>query len=133
MLQVCGKSQQQQDAGPQQEQPPPYQYTLQLLVPPGQLELRRRLITAMYSSSPDLSDLEAQQLLQLAALAECYGVGKVVAAVGSHFKLEGMSLQTAAGLLGLPEACFASEAFSKVQQAAADKLQQEPCIPRTAG
>jgi hypothetical protein len=118
-LQAGGQKQQ------QDQQPPPNQYSLQLLVPPGQLELGRRLITAMYSSSPDLSDLEAPQLMQLAALAECYGVSKVVAAVGSHFQLETMSLHTAAALLGLPDACFASEAFSKVQQAAADKLQQE--------
>jgi hypothetical protein len=124
LLQAQGPDHQQQQ---QQQQPPspPYQYRLQLLVPPGQLELGRRLITAMYSSSPDLSDLEAPQLMQLLQLAECYGVGKVVAAVGSHFNLEAMSLQTAAALLGTPDACIASEAFSKVRQAAADKLQQE--------
>jgi hypothetical protein len=112
----------------EEEQPSPYQYSLQLLVPPGQLELGRRLITAMYSSSPDLSDLEAPQLMQLVTLAECYGVGKVVecAAAQLHkLTVKSMPLDIAASVFDLPEACLALEAVRPVQQAAADKLQQE--------
>jgi hypothetical protein len=105
-----------------------YQHSLQLLVPPGQLELGRRLITAMYSSSPDLSDLEAPQLMQLAALAECYGVGKVVAAAAAQLNkmaVASMSLDIAAAVFQLPEACLSLEAFEPALKAAADKLQQE--------
>jgi hypothetical protein len=121
------QQQEQQQQQPDQ-QPPPYQYSLQLLVPPGQLELGRRLITAMYSSSPDLSDLEAPQLMQLVALAECYGVGKVVecAAAQLHkLTVQSMPFNIAASVFELPEACLQLEPVKKVQQAAADKLQQE--------
>jgi hypothetical protein len=105
-----------------------YQYSLQLSVPPGQLELGRRLITAMYSSSPNLSDLEAPQLMQLAALAECYGVGKVVTAAADQLhqiSMDAMPLNIAAAVFELPEACLALPAFEMVCQTAADKLQQE--------
>jgi hypothetical protein len=81
-----------------------YQYSLQLLVPPGQLELGRRLITAMYSSSPNLSDLEAPQLMQLMTLADCYGVGKVVAAAADQLHkltVDSMPLATAAAVFEL--------------------------------
>jgi hypothetical protein len=105
-----------------------YQYRLQLLVPPGQLELGRRLITAMYSSSPDLSDLEGTQLLQLVALAECYEVNKVITAVAAQLRqltVDTMSLGTAVAVLQLPEACLGLKAFQRVQETAADKLQQD--------
>jgi hypothetical protein len=121
------KPRQQKDKkGKQQEHP--YQYSLQLLVPPGQLELGQRLITAMYSSSPDLSDLEAPQLMQLVQLAECYGVGKVVTTAAAQLhklSVETMPLGTAAAVFELPEACLGLEAFSSVQKTAGDKLQQE--------
>jgi hypothetical protein len=112
----------------EQPQPQPYQYSLQLLVPPGQLELGRRLITAMYSSSPDLSDLEAPQLMALVALAECYGVGKVVTAAAAQLhrlNIDTMPLETAAAVFELPEACLGLPAFMPVQQTAASKLQQQ--------
>jgi hypothetical protein len=82
----------------------------------------------MYSSSPDLSDLEAPQLMQLVTLAESYGVGKVVAdAAKQLYKLskDSMPLDLAASVFELPEACLELKAIKKVQQAAADKLQQE--------
>jgi len=106
----------------------PYQYSLQLLVPPGQLELGRRLITAMYSSSPDLSDLEVPQLLQLVALAECYGIGKGVTAVAAQLQkltVQTMPLETAAAVFELPDACLALDAFQQVLETAADVLQQQ--------
>jgi hypothetical protein len=117
-----------QARGKQQQQQQSYQYSLQLLVPPGQLELGRRLIFVMYSSSPDLSDLDAPQLMQLLALAECYGVGKVVAAAAAHLhhmSVESMPLDVAAAVYALPDACLALAAVQQVQQAAADRLQQE--------
>jgi hypothetical protein len=119
------KGRQQQDQ--QQEQPPPpFQYSLQLLVPPGQLELGRRLITTMYSSSPDLSDLNAPQLMQLVTLAECYSVGKVVADAAAQLNKLGVeTIDIAAAVFKLPEACLQLAAMRKVQQAAADRLQQE--------
>jgi hypothetical protein len=92
------------------------------------LELGRRLIIAMYSSRPDLSDLGARQLLQLVALAECYGVGKVVADAAGQLQkacVEAMPLDIAAAVFELPDACLELPAVEKVQQAAADKLQQE--------
>jgi hypothetical protein len=122
------KQRQEQQQHQQEQQPPPYRYSLQLLVPPGQLELGRRLITSMYSSSPDLSDLDALQLMQLVTLAECYGVGKVVEdAAGQLHELtvQSMPLEIAAAVFELPEACLELEAVQQVQQAAADKLQQE--------
>jgi hypothetical protein len=121
-----GQQAQQQQQQPQKQSP--YQYSLQLLVPPGQLELGRRLITAMYSSSPDLSNLEAPQLMQLVALAECYGVGKVVTAAAKQLQqlsVETMPLGTAAAVFEMPEACLGLEAFKGVQATAVDKLQQE--------
>jgi hypothetical protein len=111
-----------------QQQPQAYQYSLQLLVPAGQLELGRRLITGMYSSSPDLSDLEAPQLLQLVTLAECYGVSKVLAAAAAQLQQlgpESMPLGIAVAVFELPEACLALEALKGVQEAATSKLQQE--------
>jgi hypothetical protein len=106
-----------------------YKYSIQLLVPPGQLELGKRLITAMYSSSPDLSDLTTQQLLQLALLADCYVVGSVAAAVGnslsSRLSASSMSLDTAAAVVSLPDGCLNLQAFSGAHSTAASKLQQE--------
>jgi hypothetical protein len=129
------QAQQQQEeeeqAGAQQlehQQGESYQYSLQLLVPPGQLELGRRLVTAMYSSSPDLSDLEAPQLMQLVALAECYGVGRIITAAATQLRqlsVETMPLRTATAVFELPEACQALDAFKPVCKTAADKLQQE--------
>jgi hypothetical protein len=110
------------------QQQPAYQYSLQLLVPPGHLELGRRLMTAMYSSKPDLSDLGTLQLIQLAILAECYGVGKVVAVVARHLQqltVETISLAAAAALFELPEGCLAWQEFQGVQKTATDKLQRE--------
>jgi hypothetical protein len=123
---TCKKPRQQK--GKNSKQQAPYQYSLQLLVPPGQLELGRRLITAMYSSSPDLSDLESPQLMQLVELAECYGVGKVVTAAATQLhklSVETMPLTTAAAVFELPEACLGLEAFIGVQKTAADVLQQQ--------
>jgi hypothetical protein len=82
----------------------------------------------MYSSSPDLSDLAAPQLMQLVALAECYGVGRIVTAAATRLKqltVETMPLDTATAVFELPEACQALDAFKPVCQTAADKLQQE--------
>jgi hypothetical protein len=122
--------QEQSQPQPQQQVPvqPSYRYQLQLLVPPGQLELGRRLITTMYSSSPDLSDLGAQQLMQLVMLAECYGVGKVVAAVAAQMHkmyADTMPLGVAASVFELPEPCLALEAFKPVQATAASKLLEQ--------
>jgi hypothetical protein len=124
----ASSSKEQQQQQQQQDRQQPYQYSLQLLVPHGQLELGRRLITAMYSSSPDLSDLEAPELLQLLALAECCAVGKVVecAAAQLHkLTAQSMPFNIALAVFELPEACLALEAVQQLQQAAADKLQQE--------
>jgi hypothetical protein len=125
------QEEQDQDQGPPEQQQPqqeqPYRYTLQLLVPPGQLELGRRLITAMYSSSPDLSDLEAPQLMQLVLLADCYGVGKVITAAAAALQRQttnNMQLETALAVFELPPACLAMDAFTPVERAAADALQR---------
>jgi hypothetical protein len=114
--------------GAEADQQASYQYSLQLLVAPGQLELGRRLITAMYSSSPDLSDLEAPQLLQLLTLAECYGVCKVITAAADQLHkltVETMPLEVAAAVFGLPEGCLGLEQLSPVVHTALDKLQEE--------
>jgi hypothetical protein len=101
---------------------------LQLLVPPGQLDLGERLITAMYSSSPQLADLSDEQLLQLAALADCYGVTKVLTAAAAQLQkkdVQDIPLATAAAVFRLPEPCLQLGALSQLHKLAGDKLQQE--------
>jgi hypothetical protein len=101
---------------------------LRLLVPPGQLDLGERLITTMYSSRPNLSDLTDEQLLQLAVLADCYGVSKVLTAAAAQLQkkgVHGMPLATAAAVFSLPEVCLELGSLSQLHKLAGDKLQQE--------
>jgi hypothetical protein len=82
----------------------------------------------MYSSSPDLSDLEAPQLMQLVALAQRYGVVKVVAAAATQLRqltIGTMPLATAAAVIESPEACRALGVLQPVYKTAASKLQHE--------
>jgi hypothetical protein len=67
--------------------------------------------------------------MQLVALAECYGVGKVIMEVAAHLLhigvTQGMPLDTAAAVFEVPEACLSVSPFQLVGQYAANKLQQE--------
>jgi hypothetical protein len=54
-----------------------------LHVPPGQLELGRRFVRALYDPKPGFADLSIEQQLQLLRLADRYGAPKVVAAAAA--------------------------------------------------
>jgi hypothetical protein len=78
---------------------------LQLEVSPGQLDIGRRLVQVIYSSSPDLSDMTPKQLLQLAGVADKYMVGKALAAAGEalgQVDWEHLSCEEAAAVFEVP-------------------------------
>jgi hypothetical protein len=54
-----------------------------LHVPPGQLEIGRRLVRAMYEDAPSFSDLSIEQRVQLLRLADRYGAAKVAKAAAA--------------------------------------------------
>jgi hypothetical protein len=102
---------------------------LQLEVPPGQLDLGRRLVQVIYSSSPDLSDLTPKQLLQLAGVADKYMVGKALAAAGEALQQvdwENLSCEEAAAVFEVPDAgdtlADHQEVVGAARAAAAERL-----------
>jgi hypothetical protein len=108
-----------------------------LHVPPGQVEIGRRLVRAMYEAAPSFDDISLEQRFQLWGLADRYGAPKVAkaaaAAVGIDVSLMAKEgLAWAAVLAAYPEDLEEdSEASSPPQlpapllrQYAADALQE---------
>jgi hypothetical protein len=102
---------------------------LQLEVPPGQLDIGRRLVQVIYSSSPDLSDLTPKQLLKLAGVADKYMVGKALAAAGAalqQVEWGSLSCEEAAAVFEVPDTGNTLTAHQKVvseaRAAALDRL-----------
>jgi hypothetical protein len=82
----------------------------------------------MYADQPDLSDLNAQQLVQLALLAESYDVGKVVAAAArslGQLQREQLTPEVYAAVFALPESCLKLNCFQAVKARAAEQLRQQ--------
>ena len=99
-----------------------------LLVPPGQLAIGDALIKAMYEKQPDLSALSPQQQLQLLQLADAYDVEKVsLAACSSLSNLvkDSIDMPTAIAICDSPESCRQLKHYGALQEAAANKIQQE--------
>jgi hypothetical protein len=94
---------------------------LQLEVPPGQLDIGRRLVQVIYSSSPDLSDMTPKQLLKLAGVADKYMVGKVLAAAGQalqQVEWGSLSCEEAAAVFEVPDTGTSLEDHQRVVGAA---------------
>uniref|UniRef100_A0A383WM14 BTB domain-containing protein n=1 Tax=Tetradesmus obliquus TaxID=3088 RepID=A0A383WM14_TETOB len=99
---------------------------VQLSVPAGQLELGELLLQAMYQCTPDLGSTSQLQLLQLLALADRYGVNKVLsAAVAALQAVPQAELQweTVIGVYTLPPGC--TEACKPLMPAVQQQLQQQ--------
>ena len=100
---------------------------VELLVPPGQLAIGEALIKTMYNKGADLSKLSQQQQLQLLQLADAYNVLPVSTAIcNSISSIPKASLQwdTAMEVFTLPDSCQQLPCYSKLKQAAGDKVQQ---------
>jgi hypothetical protein len=92
----------------------------------GQLELGELLLKAVYQSQPDLGTISQVQLLQLMALADRYGVSKVlIAAVATLQAVPQADLQweTVLGVYALPPGC--TDACKPLMPAMQQQLQQE--------
>jgi hypothetical protein len=104
--------------------------TIELAVPPGQLEVGQLLLRCMYSAQPEqhISSASQSQLLQLLLLADRYQVprvfSKVVAAL-QDISLQEIAWSTVAGIYALPAGCIEMAAFKPVFELAADKVQAE--------
>ena len=100
---------------------------VELLVPRGQLAVGEALIKTMYNKGADLSKLSQQQQLQLLQLADAYNVLPVSTAIcNSISSIPKTSLQwdTAMEVFTLPDSCQQLPSYSKLKQAAGDKVQQ---------
>jgi hypothetical protein len=104
--------------------------TIELAMPPGQLEVGQLLLRCMYSAQPEqhISSASQSQLLQLLLLADRYQVprvfNKVVAAL-QEFSLQEIFWSTVAGIYAFPAGCAEMAAFKPVFELAADKVQAE--------
>jgi hypothetical protein len=97
-----------------------------LHVPPGQVELGRRLVRALYEAKPCFDDLGIEQRMQLWGLAERYGAPGVVAAAAVSTGIDA-ALMAAKGLpWAAVQAAYSSAAAgaqaAALQQYAADAL-----------
>jgi hypothetical protein len=105
-----------------------------LHVPPGQLEVGRRLVRAMYEDAPSFDDLSSEQRFQLFRLADRYGAPKVAkaaaAAVGIDAAvMDDKGLAWAAVLAAYPadfRGLFREEASEDDVPSPAPELQQPP-------
>jgi hypothetical protein len=82
----------------------------------------------MYADQPDLSDLSAQQLVQLVLLAESYDVSKVVAAAAeaiAKLRPEQLTPEAISAVMVLPDSCLELDCFKEVKVKASDQLQRQ--------
>lgn len=103
-------------------------HSIDITVPPGQLELAGRLIKGIYQKEPALVDLSPAQLLQLLLLADRYEVPKVQAAVLDALQavpVADWDWQTVLDVLSLPPSCAEQDGCKAVVNAAAERLQQQ--------
>jgi hypothetical protein len=98
-----------------------------LHVPPGQLELGRRLLRAMYEAKPSFDDLSIEQRLQLLGLADRYGAPEVLAAaaaaVGDPAVVSNEGLAWAAVRMAYSSPAAAGSQAAALQEYAAAALQ----------
>jgi hypothetical protein len=98
-----------------------------LHVPPGQVELGRRFVRALYEAKPSFDDLGLEQQLQLLQLAQRYGAPKVVEAAAAAAGID-LALVAEKGLpWAAVQAAYSSSAgppAAALRRYAADALQE---------
>jgi hypothetical protein len=97
-----------------------------LHVPPGQAELGRRFVRALYEDAPSFDDLGLEQTVQLLRLADRYGAPRVVKAAAAAAGID-VALMSKRGLASAAvQAAYSSAGppAAALRQYAADALQE---------
>eukprot|EP00879_Flechtneria_rotunda_P002643 GHRR01002846.1.p1 GENE.GHRR01002846.1~~GHRR01002846.1.p1 ORF type:complete len:494 (+),score=174.69 GHRR01002846.1:592-2073(+) len=98
---------------------------IQLPVPISQLSIGQLLVKSMYQPKPELAGINQQEALQLIALADRYGVNKVIKAASlmlTAIAAEDWNVSTAIGVYTLPPGCV--DSCKELYRVAAGKVHQ---------